>query len=281
MVLMWPLWSLLSTVHRRLGTTGAVRAWIGTSGWQYRDWRGSFYPRDLAAGRWLETYASRYRTVEVNNSFYRLPPRSVFEEWARRTPDDFVFVVKASRYLSHVKRLADPEEPVGRLLEHAQGLGSKLGPVLLQLPPTLQRDLDRLDRTLSCFAARGARVAVEFRHPTWFEAATYSLLAGHGAALCLTDRLNRRGPVEATSGWTYLRLHEGRATPRPCYGTTALRSWVATLAGVAADEAWVFFNNDPRGCAPANARTFARLAAAAGLDPTRFPDEPLRVHSGA
>ena len=253
-------------------------AWIGTSGWQYRDWRGSFYPSALPTGRWLEHYAAQFRTVELNNSFYRLPPRSFFEDWARRTPNDFVFVVKASRYLSHVRRLAEPEEPVGRLLDHAEGLGPKLGPVLLQLPPTLKRDDGRLDRTLACFHRRGARVAVEFRHPTWFDDGTYAILRGYGAALCLTDRRNRRGPVVAPADWTYLRLHEGVATPRPCYGTTALRSWAMTLAGTAVDEAWVFFNNDPRGCAPANARSFARLAASAGLAPTRFPDEPTRVH---
>ena len=117
-------------------------------------------------------------------------------------------------------------------------------------------------------------MAVEFRHPTWFDDGTYAVLRRHGAALCLTDRHNRRGPMVRTADWTYVRLHEGIASPRPCYGTAALRSWAGALAATGVDEAWVFFNNDPRGCAPANARTFARMAAPAGLEPTRFPDAP-------
>ena len=132
---------------------------IGTSGWQYRDWRGGLYPPGVPQRRWLEQYAERYLTVENNNSFYRLPSRETFESWRERTPDDFVMAVKASRYLTHVRRLRDPAEPVARLLGAAAGLGPKLGPVLLQLPPTLKADVKALDACLGEFrtaaAARG------------------------------------------------------------------------------------------------------------------------------
>ncbi|HEX6311512.1 MAG TPA: DUF72 domain-containing protein [Acidimicrobiia bacterium] len=245
---------------------------IGTSGWQYRDWRGAFYPADLAQRAWLEYYAERFATVEVNNTFYRLPERSTFESWAGHTPADFEFVIKASRFLTHVRRLRDPAEPVARMLDHAAGLGAKLGPVLVQLPPTLRADPGRLGDTLARFPS-GQRVVVEPRHESWFTDDVYALLASHDAALCLTDRLGRRGPVERTAGWAFLRLHEGTARPHPCYGDRALASWVERLAGhwPRRADCYVFFNNDPRACAVRNAARFAQLAARAGLHPTRAP----------
>jgi uncharacterized protein YecE (DUF72 family) len=246
---------------------------IGTSGWQYRDWRGSFYPRDLAQRAWLEHYAERFATVEVNNTFYRLPERTTFEAWAERTPGDFGFVIKASRFLTHVRRLKDPAEPVHRLLDHAAGLGPKLSAVLVQLPPNLRADPARLEDTLSRFP-RGLRVAVEPRHETWFVDEVYEILARHDTALCLTDRAGRRGPVERTAGWAFLRLHEGTARPRPCYGDAALATWIERLAQrwSRSDDCYVFFNNDPRACAVRNAARFARLAKRAGWPVTRTPE---------
>ena len=253
-----------------------MTVWIGTSGWQYRDWRGTFYPGRLAQARWLEAYAEAFATVESNNAFYRLPERHVFEAWAERTPDDFVMAVKMSRFLTHIRRLRDPEEPVQRFLDRAGGLGSKLGPVLIQLPPQLRADHDRLTATLRQFPA-SVRVAVEFRHKSWFTDDTRSLLERHGAALCLADRRGALTPVWRTADWTYLRFHEGRASPPPCYGPTALRTWVDRLRdGWGADaEAWIYFNNDPRGCAPRDAARFGALAARAGLSPSRIP--PARL----
>jgi len=246
---------------------------IGTSGWQYRDWRGSFYPRDLAQRAWLEYYADRFATVEVNNTFYRLPERATFQGWAERTPADFELVIKASRYLTHVRRLQEPAEPVARMLDHAAGLGAKLGPVLVQLPPNLRAGTARLDETLARFPA-GHRVVVEPRHESWFTDEVYELLAARNAALCLTDRLGRRGPIERTADWAFLRLHEGTANPRPCYGDRALASWIDRLAEWWPEDAdcYVFFNNDPRACAVRNAARFAQLAARAGLSPTRAPE---------
>jgi uncharacterized protein YecE (DUF72 family) len=249
-----------------------VTVWIGTSGWQYRDWRERLYRRGLPMGEWLEWYADRFATVESNNAFYRLPERRVFEAWAARTPADFMMTVKVSRYLTHIRRLREPEEPVERFVERVAGLGPKLGPVLLQLPPQLRCDAQRLDATLALFPT-DMRVAVEFRHPTWFVDEIRSLLTERRAALCLADRRRPLTPLWRTTDWTYLRFHEGLAEPRPCYGRTALASWARRLAEVWTpdEDAWVYFNNDPRGCAPRDAARFARLVARAGLQPTRVP----------
>lgn len=245
---------------------------IGTSGWQYRSWRGTFYPQGVAQARWLEHYAERFAIVEVNNAFYRLPEAHTFAQWAQRTPDDFVVAVKASRYLTHVKRLHDPAEPVSRFLDHARHLGAKLGPVLVQLPPNLAADHRALDETLACFPEH-VRVAVEFRHDSWFTPETERLLAAHGAALCLADSPRRQTPVWRTTDWGYLRLHEGRASPHPCYGVRALGSWARRLAETWSgdDDVYVFFNNDPRGCAVRDAVLFAREVTKVGLAPTRVP----------
>lgn len=254
---------------------------VGTSGWQYRDWRGAFYPEGLAQGRWLEHYAERFRTVEVNNAFYRLPEASTFRAWAERTPDDFVVAVKASRYLTHVKRLREPAEPVARFVDRARHLGPKLGPVLVQLPPNLRLDLDGLSQVLSRFPP-GWRVAVELRHESWFVEETFDLLARFDAAFCLADSPKRRTPVERTAGWGYVRFHEGRATPRPCYGHRALDTWAAVLARLyqPGEDVYAFFNNDPRGCAVRDARVFAAAARRHGLSATRVP-APGDVHVAA
>jgi uncharacterized protein YecE (DUF72 family) len=253
-----------------------VTAWVGTSGWQYRDWRGRFYPERLATARWLEHYVERFATVEVNNTFYMLPPASTFARWAERTPADFVVTVKANRYLTHVRRLRDPDDAVRRFLDAAAPLGAKLGPVLVQLPPNLPADLGRLDATLAAFAAAGAgglRVAVEPRHETWFTDATYDLLAHRGAALVLADRRNRPTPVVRTAPWAYLRLHEGRASPRPCYGRAAIEAWADRLAATwsTGEDVYAYTNNDPGACAPRDAALLALALARRGFPTTRVP----------
>lgn len=252
-----------------------MAVFIGTSGWQYRDWRGTFYPEKEPLRTWLESFAARFATVESNNAFYRLPERRTFEAWRERTPDDFVMAVKASRYLTHIKRLADPAEPVERFLERVAGLGPKLGPVLIQLPPRFRADIGRLEATLDCFP-RTVRVAVEFRHASWYSDEVRAILERRSVALCLADRRRPLTPLWRTAPWTYLRFHEGLAAPRPCYGRTALETWARRLAdGWAADEdCYVYFNNDPRGCAPRDAARFAGLVERVGLRPTRVP--PVR-----
>ncbi len=253
-----------------------MTVFIGTSGWQYRDWRDRFYPKEVPQRSWLEYYVERFQTVESNNAFYQLPKRETFAGWATRTPDDFIMAVKMSRYLTHIKRLKEPEEPVQRFMDHASNLGAKLGPVLLQLPPTLKADLGLLDDALDRFPP-SVRIAVEFRHVTWFTEDTRKLLERRGAALCLADRWSK--PVTAlwrTAEWTYLRLHEGAATPHPCYGRSALRTWAGRLAAEWGDnDIFVYFNNDPRGCALRDARVFAAECGRAGLEHTRVPGETV------
>ena len=234
---------------------------IGTSGWQYRDWRGAVYPEGVPQREWLAHYATRFPCVEVNNAFYRLPERSVFERWRDATPDGFRMAVKVSRYLTHVKRLQDPEEPVARLVGRAEGLGDRLGPYLLQLPPTLRCEPERLDACLAAFPA-GARVAVEPRHESWWTDEVRSLLEGHGAALCWADRRGRPiTPLWATADWGYLRLHEGTAAPRPSYGRRALAHWRDRISDAwpASADVWVFFNNDHGGAAVRNAEELLRM----------------------
>ena len=243
---------------------------IGTSGWQYDHWRGSFYPRDLAKSRWLEHYAQRFATVESNSTFYRLPGPGTFADWAARTPDDFEMAVKASRFLTHVRRLREPEEPVRRLAGRLEGLGDKLGPVLLQLPPDLGVDCDALERTLRCFP-RSMRVAVEARHPSWFGDDVRALLERRGAAWCLTDVAGRRPPLWRTAGWGYARFHRGRASPPPCYGRAALAGWAGRIAGLwsPGEDVYCYFNNDERACALRDARRLAAAALRLGIGATR------------
>lgn len=248
--------------------------YLGTSGWQYRHWRETFYPKGLAQARWLEYFMERFQTVEINNAFYRLPSRETFEKWRERTPDDFVFAVKANRYMTHIKRLKDSEEPVVRYMENVVGLGPKLGPILIQLPPNLKIDLDNLDRTLGNFGKR-VRIAVEFRHESWYVDETRALLEEHGAGNCWADRGSRPvTPLWRTADWGFLRFHEGAASPHPCYGRTSLQTWADRLAATWGPngDTFVYFNNDPCACALRDARWFHAAATRAGLSPTRIPD---------
>jgi uncharacterized protein YecE (DUF72 family) len=242
---------------------------IGTSGWQYRDWRPGLYPAKLPQRLWLEHFAAAFQVVEVNNAFYRLPERNTFQQWRDRTPDDFRFAVKMSRYLTHIKRLKEPAEPVDRFLSRAEALGDKLGPVLIQLPPTLRVDVAALDETLGRFPSH-VRVAVEPRHDSWWIDEVRDVLKQHGTALCWADRRSRPlTPLWETADFDYLRMHEGRAKPWPRYGRSALSGWLERLSPDR--PVWVFFNNDPGGAAVTDACAMARMARRRGLGVTRTP----------
>jgi uncharacterized protein YecE (DUF72 family) len=234
---------------------------VGTSGWQYKDWRGLFYPPGMPTPRWLAQYSGEFITVENNNAFYRLPETETFARWRDATPPGFVMAVKASRFLTHIKRLKEPEEPVARLMDRVQGLGSRLGPILLQLPPNLKADLGKLDACLRCFPS-DVRVAVEPRHRTWWTTELRELLTERKAALVWADRCSRPiNPMWRTADWGYVRLHEGRAKPWPNYGRAALRTWADRVRETYSDreDVYVYFNNDPGGAAIRNARTFRQL----------------------
>jgi uncharacterized protein YecE (DUF72 family) len=234
-----------------------VTVLIGTSGWQYADWKPLLY-QDVPQRLWLERHAEAFATVEVNNAFYRLPQREVFQSWAARTPDDYVMSVKASRFLTHIKRLRDPEEPAGRLMERVSGLGGKLGAVLLQLPPTLRRDAELLDRCLACFPS-GTRVAVEPRHSSWWDPSTREVLEHRAAALVWADSYgNAVTPLWRTTDWGYLRLHRGPDDSWD-YGPDGVRPWAQRIVETWADDedVYAYTNNDPTGAALRDAEHLA------------------------
>jgi len=253
---------------------------VGTSGWQYKDWRGVLYPEGVPQRRWLEHYAGQFPTVENNGAFYRLPRPETFVDWRARTPAGFVMAVKASRYLTHVRRLREPAEPVGRLLTALAGLGDRLGPVLLQLPPTLRADAGALDDCLAEFARQApsaglgpVRVAVEPRHDSWWTDDIRVLLTRHQAALCWADRLGRPlTPLWRTADWGYLRFHEGAAQPWPRYGQQALRTWAGRITSTwpSGADMFAYFNNDQHGAAVRDAEAFTALTE---------PGEPSARHS--
>jgi uncharacterized protein YecE (DUF72 family) len=244
---------------------------IGTSGWQYRDWRGRFYPQKLPQRLWLEHYATHFATVESNNAFYRLPEHTTFVAWRERTPPDFRWAVKASRFLTHIKRLREPEEPVARLMARAAGLEHRLDTILLQLPPTLKADADLLRECLAQFPA-GIRVAVEPRHESWWTDEIRALLERFGAALCWADRAEKpAAPLWRTTDWGYLRLHTG--ADGWSYRPETLQLWADRLAATWAQEedVLVYFNNDPGCAAVTDAVVFAEAVRRAGGTPTRVP----------
>jgi uncharacterized protein YecE (DUF72 family) len=236
---------------------------VGCSGWNYADWRERFYPKGLPTTRWLERYAEEFDTVEVNSTFYRLAQRSAVENWMRQTPDDFVFAIKASRFLTHMKRLTDMEQGVGRFYERIEPLVGtpKLGPVLWQLPENFHRDDDRLAGAIERLPA--GRHCFEFRHPSWFAEDVYALLRRHGVALVIGDHPERPFQTyETTTDWTFIRFHYGHRGRAGNYSHRELETWQRRIArwrsGV---EVYAYFNNDWKGYAVENARWLkARLS---------------------
>ncbi len=235
---------------------------VGTSGWQYRDWRGAFYPERMPQSEWLSHYATRFCTVEVNNTFYRLPAAETFRHWRGATPTGFTFAIKASRFLTHLKRLKDPRDPVDLLLDRAGNLGVRRGPILVQLPPTMRADLPRLRDALEALRGRVAS-AFEFRHPSWFSEEAFDLLDGAGAALVLTDRAGQRSKPRVTGGWSYVRMHQGTARAAG-YRLDTLRGWAERIVSLPARDVFVYFNNDPGAAAPRDAARLIELLSERG-----------------
>jgi uncharacterized protein YecE (DUF72 family) len=227
---------------------------VGCSGWQYRHWRGAFYPDGLPTSRWFAHYALSFDTVEINNSFYRLPPAETFARWREQAPTRFVYAVKASRFLTHMKKLRDPADPLARFFEHARHLGSRLGPVLYQLPPRWPINLERFEMFLRVLP-HGHRHAVEFREPSWYDDRVYSLLRHYDVALCLHDMQGSATGRLVVGPFIYVRFHFGTTKYGGRYPDDRLDAWAEWLAVRASGGLPVFayFNNDGGGHAPMDA----------------------------
>ena len=241
---------------------------VGCSGWNYKSWKGRFYPADLPASRWLQHYLTVFDTVEVNNTFYRLPEAETFAGWREQTPASFVMAVKASRFLTHMKRLREPEEPLERLFSRAAELGTRLGPVLYQLPGNFSIDLARLEGFLRALpqrptprARRLLQHVIEFRHPSWYVGDTYRLLEAHGVTLCLHDKAGAEVSEPFVGPVVYVRFHGTNGHYHGSYGTAALTRWACRLteAWRSGREVYAYFNNDPDATATRNALTLRSL----------------------
>lgn len=238
----------------------------GTSGFAYTQWKGSFYPVDLAASRMLAFYASRFPAVEINNTFYRIPRENVLRQWATQVPADFVFILKASRWITHMKRLADAAEPLTFLLDNSAMLGSARGPFLFQLPPAMKPDVQRLADFLALVPG-GVRTAFEFRNPAWHDEHVFTVLADAGAALVIADSADLSTPRASTTSWGYLRLR------RESYSDTDLADWAAWIHDREWSDAFTFFKHEDGATGPRLAHRFESIFGATRADPPLDPSE--------
>jgi uncharacterized protein YecE (DUF72 family) len=231
-----------------------MNLYIGTSGYSYKEWKGTFYPNDLPDKQMLRFYGERFRTVEINNTFYRMPKASVLEAWASEVPADFKFVLKAPQRITHIQRLKDTEDSVSYLIEVSDVLKERLGALLFQLPPNMKKDLTRLRDFLALLPTH-RRSAFEFRHASWFEEDVFQLLRDHRAALCVAEaESDLEVPFVATADWGYLRLR------RPDYSADDLMTWVKQVQAQAWQDAFVFFKHEDEGKGPQLAKKFQELA---------------------
>jgi uncharacterized protein YecE (DUF72 family) len=239
-------------------TSGHVH--IGTSGWHYKHWRGPFYPQDLPPPKMLAWYADRFDTVEINNSFYRLPSSEALAGWRRQTPPNFCFAVKASRYITHNRKLKDGAETTDKFISQVRELGKRLGPVLFQLPPSWRVNVERLEGFLSELPGTH-RYVFEFRNETWNTPEVYAVLCRHNAALCIFELAGFQSPLEVTADFAYVRLHGPGNKYQGDYSQAQLRTWTKRI------EAWrnalkhifIYFDNDQAGFAAKNAMELKRM----------------------
>ena len=233
---------------------------IGTSGWHYAHWRGPFYPEKFPAAKMLDFYARYFDTVELNNTFYRLPPETAPLEWARQTPAGFLFAAKGSRFLTHMKKLKDPETGIARYFERVDRLGRKLGPVLFQLPPRWEVDCERLETFLVALP-RGHRYAFELRDPTWHIPEVYRILRRHRAAFCIFDIAGFQSRIEITSNFTYIRLHGPGGAYQGSYSKETLEEWAARIHAWQKElqAIYLYFDNDQAAYAVQNALALKKL----------------------
>lgn len=233
---------------------------VGCSGWQYAHWRGDFYPAELPTAGWFGHYARTFDTVEINNSFYRWPPPATFDRWRMQAPPGFVYAVKASRFLTHMKKLKDPETGLARLIEAIGPFGTRLGPVLFQLPPRWHCNAGRLDAFLDALPP-GHRYAFEFRDPSWHCDAILALLRQRNAAFCIFELASEQSPRLATADFVYVRLHGPGAAYQGRYHDRSLQRWAQRIEQWCGDgiDVYCYFDNDEAGYAFENARRLAEL----------------------
>lgn len=231
-----------------------MNLYVGTSGYSYKQWKGSFYPQDLPEKQMLRYYGGQYKTVEINNTFHRMPKVSLLEAWAAEVPGDFKFVLKAPQQITHFQRLKDADESMSYLFDVAGSLKERLGALLFQLPPNLKKDLPLLRDFLALVPPR-RRVALEFRHQSWFDAEVFALLRQNNAALCIADAENDlEVPFASTADWGYLRLR------RPDYDLKELKRWTKQVQKQDWQDAFVFFKHEEVGKGPLMAKRFLELA---------------------
>jgi uncharacterized protein YecE (DUF72 family) len=233
-----------------------TKIWIGTSGWYYDHWDKVFYPEGTKPDERLELFAENFNTVEVNNTFYRLPRESTVEAWFSKVPNNFVFSIKASQYITHIKRLKDPEESLERFYSILKHLKGKLGPILFQLPPFFKKDTERL-KTFVEHLKKGHQHVFEFRHPSWYDEETYAILRKNEVALCITDLKGHLSPEEVTSSFTYIRLHGPTIKAyQGSYGSKELHSWRDRIEHWKKQkiDVYCYFDNDEKSYAVKNAK---------------------------
>ena len=227
---------------------------IGTSGWHYDHWRGPFYPEDLPQANFLDFYQQKFQTVEINNSFYRLPTEKALIDWRQTVPPGFIFAVKGSRYITHMKKLQDPENSLAPLMARLPLLEDRLGPILFQLPPRWHFNAERLRGFLAALP-RGYRCALEFRDPSWVNQEACRLLGEYGAAFCIYELAGRVTPREVTADFVYIRLHGPGGAYQGRYPRETLAAWAGEISAWAAQgrEVFCYFDNDEAGYAALNA----------------------------
>jgi uncharacterized protein YecE (DUF72 family) len=232
----------------------AVKYYVGCSGWHYEHWRGLYYPRDLPKPKWLSFYAQQFDTVELNNSFYRLPSEKAFKTWQDSTPGNFIFAVKVSRFITHVRRLRNVGAAVEDLLSRAASLKEKLGPLLYQLPPSMKRNDELLESFLYTLPSEYQHV-IEFRQKSWIDERVFDILRRHSVGLCVFDMPGFSCPLVATSDFAYIRFHGSEGLYSSSYSDEELAQWAQRIArlGETVKVSYIYFNNDAEAFAVGNA----------------------------
>ena len=239
------------------------KIYIGTSGWLYKHWVGKFYPEGSNAGQQFQFYSRHFDTIEINNSFYKLPPRTVFEGWYKHSPKKMIFAVKANRFITHMRKLTQPEEPVTRLFASIEALNEKLGPILFQLPPKWKVNVARLKEFLEVLPP-GYRYAFEFRNETWYHEEIYELLKQHNCAFCIYQLAGHLSPMRITADFVYVRLHGPTAFKyQGSYSKAALKKWAKQCAEWQKEQkdVFIYFDNDQEAFAAFNALTLKQLVS--------------------